>query len=93
MTDVPGNDNAKVQDLQQKRELNDAAKELLENKAFTQAIMDLRKRWYDQLMTTAVREQRDELIAMSKALEAIPTELTVIMNNFKMGLRQQQRHG
>ena len=30
MTDAPGNDNAKVQDLQKKRELNDAAKLELE---------------------------------------------------------------
>jgi flagellar motor switch/type III secretory pathway protein FliN len=92
MTD-PGNDNAKVQDLQKKRELNDAAKDLLENKAFLQAIIELRKRWFDELMTAAeTKEQRDELIAKMKALEAIPTELTVIMNNYKMGLRQQQRH-
>jgi hypothetical protein len=77
-------------DLSKKKELNDAARELLDNKAFLQAIIDLRKRWYDQLMTTMAREQRDELIAMSKALESIPTELTVLMNNYRMALKRQQ---
>jgi hypothetical protein len=92
MTD-PVNDNAKVQDLQKKRELHDAAKELLDNKAFLQAIIELRKRWYDQILAMAKGEQRDELIAMSKALDALAPELSVIMNNFKMALRRQQTHG
>jgi hypothetical protein len=94
MTDVPSNDNAKVQDLQKKRELHDDAKELIERPSFKAAILDLRKRWFDELMTAAAtREQRDELIAKMKALEAIPAALTVIMNDYKMGLRQQQKHG
>jgi hypothetical protein len=92
MTD-PVNDNGKVQDLQKKRELHDDAKELLENSAFKVAILELRKRWFDELMTAAeTREQRDELVAKMKALEAIPAALTVIINDYKMGLRQQQRH-
>jgi hypothetical protein len=93
MTD-PVDDNAKVQDLQKKRELHDDAKELLERPSFKAAILDLRKRWFDELMTAAeTREQRDELVAKMKALEAIPAALTVIINDFKMGLRQQQKHG
>ena len=93
MTDASSNDNSKVQDLQKKRELHDAAKELLDNKAFLQAILELRKRWYDQILAMAKGDERDELIAMSKALDALAPELSVIMNNYKMGLRQQQRHG
>jgi hypothetical protein len=79
-------------DLTKKKELAEAAKELMDNKAFTEAILELRKRWYDQLMGDLEREQRDEIIAMSKALQSIPAELGVLMNNYKMAIRQQ-RHG
>jgi small-conductance mechanosensitive channel len=92
MTD-PANDNANVQDLQKKRELSDAAKELLENKAFLQAIIELRKRWYDQILALPKGDERDELIAMSKTLDTLAPALGVLMNNYRMGLRQQQRHG
>jgi hypothetical protein len=95
MTD-PVNDNGKVQDLQKKRELHDAAKELFDNKAFQAAIIELRKRWYDQILAIAKGEQRDELIAMSKTLDSIPIELSVIMNDYKKAVHdaaRRQAHG
>jgi hypothetical protein len=79
-------------ELQMKRELADAAKELMDNKAFAQAILELRKRWFELMLTELNLRLRDEQIAMIKALEAIPAELTIIMNNYKMALRQKQ-HG
>jgi sulfur transfer complex TusBCD TusB component (DsrH family) len=80
-------------ELQRKRELNDGARELLDNKAFDAAILSLRKRWFDQLLIADGIEKVVEYRAMIKALEAIPAELTVIMNDWKMANRQQQRHG
>jgi hypothetical protein len=80
-------------ELQRKRELNDGARELLDNKAFDAAILSLRKRWFDQLLIAEAIEKVVEYRAMIKALEAIPAELTVIMNDWKMANRQQQRHG
>ena len=78
---------------QKKRELADAALQLTNDKAFQQAISELRMRWYEQLMTDLNREQKDELLAMSRALKSIPEELGVIMNNYKMALDRQRKHG
>ena len=82
-----------AEDLQKKKELADAAAQLTNNKAFQQAISELRMRWYEELMTNLNREQKDELLAMSRALKSIPEELGVIMNNYKMALDRQRRHG
>lgn len=80
-------------DLQKMRELSDAAKELLDNKAFDAAILSLRKRWFEQLLAAESIEKVVEYRAMIKTLEALPAELTVIMNDWKMALNRQQRHG
>ena len=92
MTDDPGNRPPPNDDLQKKRALADEASELLSNKAFQQAISQLRMRWYEEMMTTLDRAQRDE---MSKALRGITDELGVIMNNYKMAVHNspRQRHG
>lgn len=82
-----------AEDLQKKKELADAAAQLTNNKAFQQAISELRMRWYEELMTNLNREQKDELLAMSRALKSIPEELGVIMNNYKMAMDRQRRHG
>jgi hypothetical protein len=81
-------------DLSKKRELAEEAKGLLENKAFTAAMLDLRKRWFDELMTAA--ESTDEklaLIAQMKTLEAVAAALNVLVNDYKISLKRQQTHG
>ena len=95
MTDDPGNRPPPNDDLQKKRALADEASELLNNKAFQQAVSQLRMRWYEEMMTTLDRAQRDELTAMSKALRGITDELGVIVNNYKMAVHNnpRQRHG
>ena len=83
-----------MNDLSTKEEFAEAAQDLLDNKAFKQAILELRKRWFDELMTGAdTREQRDEMVAKMKALEAIPLELTILVNDYKMALSRQHKHG
>jgi hypothetical protein len=78
-----------MNDLSNKKELADAARDLLDNKAFAQAILELRKRLFEELLGC----QADQLIefrAQIKALESIPAELTILMNNYKMAIRQQR---
>jgi hypothetical protein len=75
-------------DLMKVRELSDAAKSLLEDKAFQQAVSQLRMRWYEQMLTELNLKQRDELMAMSKALRGITDELTSIMNAYKFAVRR-----
>ena len=72
-----------------KKELAEAAQELKNDPIFVYAVQELRKRWFEQMMilepgnpqytlTAAVR------CAMLQALEAIPAELQLIINNYKM---------
>jgi hypothetical protein len=82
-----------MNDLSTKKEFADAAQELLGNKAFNQAILDLRKRWFDEFLVAQTTETVLERKAMIKALEAIPTELQILVNNYKMALTRQQKHG
>lgn len=76
-----------MNDLSQKRELSDQAKELLDNKAFTDAILALRKRWFAELMEASSTEDKLALIERIKALEAIPVELQTKVNDYTMARR------
>jgi hypothetical protein len=78
-----------MNDLSAKRELSLEAKELLENKAFTDAILSLRKRWFAELMEAENTDAKLALIERIKALEAIPLELQTIINDYTMA----KRHG
>jgi t-SNARE complex subunit (syntaxin) len=82
-----------MNDLSTKKEFADAAHELLGNKAFNQAILDLRKRWFDEFLAAQTTETVLERKAMIKALEAIPTELKILINDYKMALNRQHKHG
>lgn len=75
-------------DLSQKKELADAARGLSEDRAFTQAILSLRKRWFDDLLAADDVAKVLELKAQIKALEAIPKELNVLINDYKMAAKR-----
>ena len=81
------------EDLSKKKELSDAARELLEDRAFSSAVLSLRKRWFEELMASNVDGYSLRLVAQLKALEAVPAELTVLVNDYKMALNRQQKHG
>lgn len=73
-------------DISHLKDLADAAHELGDNKAYTQAVLNLRKRWHEELLDVAAEEVllvRERI----KALEAINKELTVLMNDYKMAKR------
>ena len=76
-----------MNDLSQKRELSLEAKGLLDTKAFTDAILSLRKRWFAELMEAPDTEQKLALIERIRALEAIPLELQTIINDYTMAKR------
>lgn len=76
-----------MNDVSHKRELADGARDLLGDRAFTQAILQLRKRWFDQLMLVEDDSKKFELVGMLKALEAIPVELQTIINDYTMAKR------
>jgi hypothetical protein len=68
----------------QRRQLADAAHELLNNKAFTTAILELRKQWFAAMMDSTEYSVDRALKAQIKALEMIPQELQILINNQKM---------
>ena len=69
----------------ERRKLADEAKELLDNKAFTTAILALRKRCLRALMELATADEQDDVHrAKISALEAIPQELQISINDQKM---------
>lgn len=78
----------------ERRELADEAKDLLESKAFMTAVLELRKRWFGELMKLELIGSVGDLTGMARcasmvarlqALEAIPLELGVLINNHKYG--------
>ncbi len=66
----------------ERRELARTAKELLATRAFTQAVLDLRKDWFGMLMSGGLTKEREgELLAQLRALEAIPQRLESMIRN------------
>ena len=75
-------------DLSHLRELADAARNLSEDRAFTAAILSLRKRWFEALLAAGRKQDVFALRAQINALEAIPQELNVLMNDYKMAVKR-----
>jgi hypothetical protein len=70
-------------DIERKQRADDAL-ELLENRIFTRAVLTLRQEWFQELMGAPSTDRRFELVAMLKALEAIPNRLQIYVNDQKM---------
>ena len=68
----------------ERKERADEAKELLDNKAFTAAILALRKRYFEMLMGAQSTEEKLVFIERIKALEDVPQQLQVFLNDEKM---------
>jgi hypothetical protein len=68
------------------------ARELLDNRAFTQAVLDLRKQWVGEWASDATTKEQAELLrAKVMALEAIPQRLASMARNAEFVPRGQQR--
>ena len=74
----------KPQDPTERKERAVESQELLDNKAFTAAILALRKRYFELLMTAQTAEDKMALIERIRALEDIPQQLTIFVNDEKM---------
>jgi hypothetical protein len=80
--------------LSARRDLSDAAKALLEDKAFGHAMLQLRKRWFAELMEqTAAGERQNEIAARLRALETIPAEIAALMSDYRVAAMRERRHG
>jgi uncharacterized protein HemY len=84
----------KVTSLSERRELSEAAKALLLDKAFAAAFKQLKQRWWNQVIEQPhAGELQNELIARMRALDAIPTELSAIIESYRHDQAQKARHG
>jgi hypothetical protein len=82
-----------IENLSQRRELSDAAKALLADKAFGHAYRTLYNLWFNQLMNLPhASAAQDELAARLRALDLIPVELAREIENFRQDARSA-RHG
>ena len=67
----------------ERRALAEEAKSLLDNKAFSAAILGLRKQWFAEMMS-APPERLLQYQGQLRALESIPLQLQVLINDQKM---------
>ncbi len=68
----------------ERKERADEAKDLLESKAFTAAILALRKRYFEMLMGAQTTEEKLQFIERIRALADVPQQLTIFVNDQKM---------
>ena len=80
----------KSADPTERKELADGARELLDNRAFTEAILRLRKQWQAEKMATADEKMMIHLTLKQQALEAIPQQLQIIINDQTMALARKK---
>lgn len=80
----------KIENLSERRELSAAAKALLADKAFGFVYLELRQRWFGQLMDQPFDgPMQAELAARLRALDAIPTELGLLQDNYRIDAAQR----
>jgi hypothetical protein len=82
----------KIENLSERRELSDAAKALLADKAFGYAYLELRQRWFGELQNQPhAGPMQDELNARLRALDLLHVELALLIDNFRVDIQQQRR--
>lgn len=74
--------------IEETRILADQAKEEKNDPAFTAAILALRKQWFGELMLATAPERMVYLTHRLQALEAIPQQLQVFINDYEMAKRK-----
>ncbi len=78
-------------DAEEIHHLADQAKELKDDPAFTAAVLALRKQWFGELMTSFDEKKSLYLTMKLQALEAIPQQLQVLINDWTM--IKAKKHG
>jgi hypothetical protein len=85
--------DSKIESLSQRRELSEAAKALLADKAFGHAYLHLRQRWFGQLMDLPHDSPvQAELAARLRALDAIPVEISLLLTDYREANRKANRN-
>jgi hypothetical protein len=74
-------DEERKLDSEEVKRLAHEAKDLMADAAFKAAILALRKTWHAEQMATGDREVIVTLALKMQALEAIPAQLQVFVNN------------
>jgi hypothetical protein len=75
-------------DSELRKEIAREARSLIEDRAFMQAVADLRKQWHGELMLDATTDEQAKLLrAKMMALEAIPQRLASMMHDDQFGQR------
>jgi hypothetical protein len=70
------------------KEIAREARTILDNRAFLQAVIDLRKQWFGEMMDAKTDGPKVlELVAMLRALEAIPSRLASMTHDAQMAPR------
>jgi hypothetical protein len=76
-------------DIEAIKERARLAKFLLEDKAFQWAVLQLRKRWFQELLDNGGGDLTGaRLCARISALEGLATELAIELNDYKMAMKR-----
>ena len=88
---MPFGSTDKIENLSERRELSDAAKALLNDKAFGHVYLQLRQRWFGLLMDQPHDGPlQTEYSARLRALDLIPTELSLLLTDYREASRRQR---
>lgn len=83
----------RIENLSERRELSDAAKALLADKAFGHVYLELRQQWFGQLMDLPHDSPTQiELAARLRALDIIPTALAKLLENYRVDAQKAARN-
>ena len=94
MSDDPQTENAKVNDLSQKRALKDEAEGLLDPAGvFMAAVRTLRIAWYREWLDAKDHAAVEELRAKLQVLDAIPKMINAAITDYKFAADRQRKHG
>jgi hypothetical protein len=84
--------SGRLENLSERRDLSDAAKALLADRAFGHVYYELRQQWHDELMLLSHDgPMQVELAARLRALDIIPTMLAKLLENYRADLRNARR--
>lgn len=84
----------RVENLSERRELSAAAKALLNDAAFSHVYNKLYNLWFRELMNERhANVAQDELCARLRALDVIPTELALLLENYRVDAQRAARNG
>jgi hypothetical protein len=84
----------KIESLSARRELSEAARALLADKAFGHVFRSLHEQWIVELLSTPhAGPERDELVAALKALDRILKQLGLLLTDYSEAAKKAARHG